>query len=163
MLRCGKGSVAHTCTGASGAPITPSSSRKSDILAVPPAPLSLTATEGFRVSWPRTHWPRAEPRRLESPISSPSGSGPSMSGVSVSPIGLKLPDLAIDESELLEATFRRRSPDIGDLLRPGLFPRDLAGDRARTTERNPCPCFLSIFRALTTKSVICIWNVVCYV
>jgi hypothetical protein len=83
MLRCGSGSAAQTCTGASGAPKTPSSSLRSFRLAASAA--------GARAcwSWPRTHRPHPS-RRSRAPNSPPpspppSGSGPSMSGARASP------------------------------------------------------------------------------
>lgn len=39
MLRCGSGSAAQTCTGASGAPMTPRRSRRSDRRKEAPDPL----------------------------------------------------------------------------------------------------------------------------
>lgn len=136
-----------TCTGASGAPITPSNNLRSDRLYA-----FEEATDGVLERCPFIHCPN--PPRFESPTSPPSGSGPSINGVSVSPTILMLPDLTDNGSGFTTwfCCFLRRSRrDIGDPLRAGLFARDLAGDSPRTTssfkaEKNPC--FFSIFEAL---------------
>lgn len=151
MLRWGKGSVVLTCTGARGAPITPSNSLRSDLL------YAAEVTDGVLDSCPFIQCPKPKPLRFDSPISLPSGSGPSINGVKVSPTtGLKLPDLEISGSGF--ATYwlwlcflLRNSPDIGDPALPGLFARDLAGESPLTTSsfnaaKNPC------FRSITNTN-----------
>ena len=136
-----------TCTGASGAPKTPSNNLRSDRWQ---AAEEEAETEGALQSWPFIQWPHLS--ILESPPSDSSGSGPSINGDSAS-AGLKLPDLDITTSGCttwppLPLLLLRSRPDRGDTLRPepGLLPLVLAGDSPLTTEKNPC--FLSI---LTTK------------
>lgn len=157
MLRWGNGSVELTCTGARGAPITPSKSLRSDLLEN-----AVDATEGVLESCPFIQWPKLDPTRFESPTSPPSGSGPSINGVSVSPNGLKLPDLDINCSWfgakllLLLLFFLRSKLVMGDPLLAGLLALDLPGDNPRTTSSfnaEKKPCFLSIFQEKKTPTL----------
>jgi hypothetical protein len=135
MLRCGSGSAAQTCTGASGAPMTPSSSLRSLRLpaaAAAPEPAPAPASSaGARVSWswPRTHRPHPPSFLAEPPQVAPgpaSGSGPSMSGASAA-----LPPprrrSAAATSAALDADRRR--------ARPGDSPRATS---SRSAEKKPC-------------------------
>lgn len=144
MLRWGKGSAALTCTGASGAPKTPSSNLRSDRLHADPE------TEGALIQW--AHLPSI----LESPPSVPSGSGPSFNGDKAASPGLRLPDLIINGSGwatrlwwLLRPLLRLITLDIGEVLLAGLLGLDLPGDNPLTTSSfnaEKKPCFLSILR-----------------
>lgn len=145
--------MVHTCTGASGAPNTPSSNLRSDFLHEEEDDEE-EETEGALASGPFIHWPHLPSPRVESWPSVPSG--PSFSGESAS-AGLRLPDLAMKSSGGGAWCFRRRrsSDDIGDELLAGLLARERAGDRPRTTssfsaEKNPC--FRSIFTTLPHAS-----------
>lgn len=145
MLRWGKGSAMLTCTGASGAPITPSSSLKSD--RPQSSPDDDEETDGALPIWPFIQWPH--PSFFPSPGARLSGSGPSMSGDSVSPTILMLPDLAMKGPPACCGAWwlRLRRRDIGEAL----LPLDLAGESPLTTssfsaEKNPC--FFSISLSL---------------
>lgn len=160
MLRSGRGSTVLTWRGASGAPITPSKSRRSEVRNEQPvaAAAEEEVTEGVRESWPRTQWPH--PSLLWLPTSSgASPSGPSINGDSASPTGRKLDDLAIIGASASACTnawwgclslpcpFRRRgliriALEEDSLFAAGLFVLRRAGDSPRTTsssvEKNPC-------------------------
>lgn len=145
MLRWGSGSVEQTWRGASGAPITPSKSLRSDLL---------YETEGVRDSWSFIQFPIPDPTLFESPFSE---SGPSINGVRVSPSGLKLPDLATEASELrcewFWCFFLLRRPEMGEPVLAGLVERERErereGERPLTTssfKAEKKPCFFSIWR-----------------
>lgn len=130
--------MAQTWRGASGAPITPRRSLRSDLL---------YDTEGARDSWSFIQCPRPDPILFGSPFS---GSGPSISGVSVSPSGLRLPDLATEASGLGCCFFLLSRPEMGDPVRAGLQEREREreGERPRTTSSfraEKKPCFFSIW------------------
>lgn len=141
MLRWGKGSLLLTCTGASGAPKTPSSSLRSDLEKLGPE----VETEGAR----HNQWPHFS--FLGSVPSDPFGSGPSLKGESVSTPGLKLPDLEIKISggpKLLPLLRLRRPEPEGDGLLPLL---DRPGERPLTTSSlraEKKPDFFSIHKAM---------------
>nr|CAB3466309.1 unnamed protein product [Digitaria exilis] len=126
MLRCGSGSAAQTCTGASGAPMTPSSSLRSFLLAAPASAPAPAADAGARASWswPRTHWPH--PSRRAPPPGHASGSGPSMRGASASPAPPASRSAAAT-SAALDADRRR--------ARAGDSPRATS---SRSAEKKPC-------------------------
>lgn len=76
-----------------------------------------------------------------------------MRGVRVSPSGLRLPDLATEESRVGAARvfFRRRRVEMGEAVRAGLVERERErereGERPRTTSclrAEKKPCFFSI-------------------
>lgn len=152
MLRWGKGSLQLTCTGASGAPKTPSNNLRSDRWDAD-AEAEATETDGALHNWPFIHRPHLS--ILESPPSAPSGSGPSINGDRASGGGgLTLPDLETNISGgaawCVSPLRRRRRPDPGETLLDLLRPLDLAGESPLTiSEKNPC--FFSISRATVAE------------
>lgn len=140
IQRWGRGSLLLTWTGASGAPSTPRSSRRSDLEQPDPE------FEAFGARQSQL----AHLSLLGSPEPDSLGSGPSLSGDSASAAGLTLPDLdtSISGGATLLFILRLSRPDReGDWLRPLL---DRPGDSPRTTssfkvEKNPC--FRSMFRS----------------
>lgn len=123
MLRCGSGSVEQTWTGARGAAMTPSSSRRS----VRRKAAVAAEMDGARDSWPLTHCPH--PRSFRAASASP-GSGPSINGA-------RLPDLGATGSAARPSRFHRRGERKSSAIRRGLSDLDLP--RAEST-----PCFFSI-------------------
>lgn len=146
-----------TCTGASGAPKTPSSNLRSDRWADAAAAEDEEETwEGALHNCPFIQWPHLS--ILESPPSVPSGSGPSINGDRASGGGLMLPDLETDGSGgaawCAAPLRRRRSPDPGETLLDLLRPLDLAGERPLTiSEKNPC-FFSIVFTMLPTPASV---------
>ncbi|RRT33442.1 hypothetical protein B296_00046785 [Ensete ventricosum] len=125
MLRCGSGSVEQTWTGARGAAMTPSSSRRS----VRRKAAVAAEMDGARDSWPLTHCPHPRSFRAASRSSSP-GSGPSINGA-------RLPDLGATGSAARPSRFHRRVRRRSSAIRRGLSDLDLP--LAEST-----PCFFSI-------------------
>lgn len=137
MQRCGRGSLLLTCTGASGAPSTPRSRRRSDFEQPEPELESVGALQSQF----------AQLSALGSPESGSLGSGPSLSGDRASAPGLTLLDLDtyISGGATLLPLLRRINPDRdGDWLRPlldrdGDIPRAISSFKAAKK-----PCFRSI-------------------
>lgn len=159
MLRWGNGSVPETWTGAKGAPMTPSSNLRSEVL--PEDEVEEEDTEGARASWPLIHCPH-RPSFLP-PSPHPSGSGPSISGASASvdTTGRALPDLPIAYGSAsggcccCDDFLRRSRAEIGDALLAGDsgldLDLDLAGDRPRTTSSLSAVKKLCFFSITTPK------------
>lgn len=159
MLRWGNGSVPETWTGAKGAPMTPSSNLRSEVLLEDD--VENKDTEGARASWPLIHCPH-RPSFLP-PSLQPSGSGPSISGASatVDTTGRALPDLQIAYGSTAgccgccDGFLWRSRAVIGEALLAGDsdldLDLDLAGDRPRTTSSLSAVKKLCFFSITTPK------------